>query len=99
MAFLYGYRTGNLRVIQTAALVTLAGIIINRLNVTVIGFKWDAPVRYIPSWMEIEVTLAVISAEIWVFRWVINRMPVLGSVIELVREPVPAPEHATVPAA
>jgi hypothetical protein len=27
--------------------------------------------------MEIVVTLGVISAEIWVFRWIINRMPVL----------------------
>jgi hypothetical protein len=28
--------------------------------------------------MEIEVTLAVICAEIWVFRWIVNRMPVLS---------------------
>jgi len=27
--------------------------------------------------MEIEVTMAVICLEIWVFRWVITRMPVL----------------------
>ena len=42
-----------------------------------IGFKWYAAVRYVPSWMEIVVTLGVISAELWVFRWVVNRMPVL----------------------
>ena len=28
--------------------------------------------------MEIVVTLAVIFAEIWVFRWIVNRMPVLS---------------------
>jgi Ni/Fe-hydrogenase subunit HybB-like protein len=95
--FLYGNRTANLKLIRVAAVATLVGIIINRLNVTVIGFKWDAPVRYIPSWMEIEVTLAVLSAEIWVFRWIVNRMPVLGSAVELVREPGHAPAH--VPAA
>ena len=44
---------------------------------TIIGFRWDMPIRYIPSWMELVVTLAVIFTEIWVFRWVINRMPVL----------------------
>jgi len=27
--------------------------------------------------MEIVVTLTVIFTEIWIFRWVINRMPVL----------------------
>jgi len=36
-------------------------------------------VRYYPSWMEIWVTLAVISMELWVFQWVINRMPILGA--------------------
>ena len=55
----------------------MLGVIINRLNVTVIGFRWDAAVHYIPSWMEIVVTLAVIFTEIWIFRWVIARMPVL----------------------
>lgn len=84
--FILGNRHANLRLVRTAAVLTLVGIIVNRLNVSVIGFKWDAAVRYIPSWMEIEVTLAVISAEIWVFRWVVNRMPVLGSTVEVVRD-------------
>ena len=83
--FILGNRHANLRLIRTAAVLTLVGIIVNRLNVSIIGFRWDAAVRYIPSWMEIEVTLAVIAAEIWVFRWVINRMPVLGSTVEVVR--------------
>ncbi len=34
-------------------------------------------IRYVPTWMEFAVTLAVIFTEIWIFRWVINRMPVL----------------------
>jgi Ni/Fe-hydrogenase subunit HybB-like protein len=60
-----------------AALLTMLGVILNRLNVTVIGFRWDMAVRYVPSWMEIVVTLTVLFTEIWIFRWVINRMPVL----------------------
>ena len=75
--FFTSYRKGNITLIKIAAIVTIVGIIINRLNVTVIGFKWDMPVRYIPSWMEFVVTLTVIFTEIWIFRWVINRMPVL----------------------
>jgi Ni/Fe-hydrogenase subunit HybB-like protein len=76
--YLYGFRTGSLPVIRWAAVLTLVGIVLNRLNVSVIGFKWYAAQRYVPTWMEIVVTLAVISAELWVFRWVINRMPVLS---------------------
>jgi Ni/Fe-hydrogenase subunit HybB-like protein len=75
--FFYSYRKNNMLLIRIAAIMTMIGIILNRLNVSVIGFKWDAAVRYVPTWMEIVVTLTVIFIEIWVFRWVINRMPVL----------------------
>ncbi len=75
--FFYSYRTNNIAMVKVASVLTMLGVIINRLNVTVIGFRWDAAVHYIPSWMEIVVTLAVIFTEIWIFRWVIARMPVL----------------------
>jgi Ni/Fe-hydrogenase subunit HybB-like protein len=75
--YFISYRKRHVTLIKIAALITMAGIIINRLNISVIGFKWDAATRYYPSWMEITVTLAVIFTEIWIFRWVIRRMPVL----------------------
>ena len=78
MMFFYSYRTANIFMIKVAAILTMIGVILNRLNVSVIGFRWDAPVHYIPSWMEIVVTMAVIFTEIWIFRWVVNRMPVLS---------------------
>ncbi len=78
MLFFQGYRTRSLALIKTAAIMTMIGIIVNRLNVTVIGFMWEEPLRYFPSWMEIVITLTVIFTEIWVFRWIIRRMPVLS---------------------
>jgi len=75
--FFYSYRLKNINMVKVAAVLTMMGVIINRLNVTVIGFRWDAAIRYVPTWMELVVTLAVIFTEIWIFRWVINRMPVL----------------------
>ena len=77
LLFFYSYRLSNIFLIRLAAILTMIGVILNRLNVTVIGFRWDAATHYIPSWMEIVVTLAVIFTEIWIFRWVIRRMPVL----------------------
>jgi len=77
MLFVYSYRRNNLLLIRVAAILTMLGVILNRLNVTVIGFRWDMAIRYVPSWMEFVVTLTVIFTEIWIFRWVINRMPVL----------------------
>ena len=63
----------------TAAVLALLGIVLNRLNVSIIAFRWYEAVRYYPSWQEITVTLMVICAEIWIFRWVVNRMPVFSS--------------------
>jgi Ni/Fe-hydrogenase subunit HybB-like protein len=75
--FFRSYRRSNILMIRIAAILTIVGVILNRLNVSVVAFRWDAAVHYIPSIMEIVVTLAVIFTEIWIFRWIINRMPVL----------------------
>jgi Ni/Fe-hydrogenase subunit HybB-like protein len=75
--YFISYRTRNITLVKLSSLVTMIGIIINRLNVTVIAFRWDAPVRYVPSWQEIVVTLTVLCIEIWIFRWVVRRLPVL----------------------
>ncbi len=75
--FIISFRRNSIILTRIAAILTIIGIIINRLNVSIIAFRWDAAVHYTPSWMEIVVSLAIIFTEIWIFRWVINRMPVL----------------------
>lgn len=77
LLFFYSYRSQNIFLIKLASLITMIGIIINRLNVTIIGFRWDSASHYYPSWMEIVVTLAILFVEIWIFRWIIRRLPVL----------------------
>jgi Ni/Fe-hydrogenase subunit HybB-like protein len=68
----------NLTLAKWGSALTLVGIVLNRMNVSVIAFKWYAPVHYVPSWMEVVVSAGVICAELWVFRWVASRMPVFG---------------------
>jgi len=91
--FTWAVRRRSLLGVRVASILTLLGILLNRLNISVIAFKWDAPVRYYPTWMEIAVTLAVVFSEIWVFRWIINRIPVLDrnrtDVEDEHRRPVP----------
>jgi Ni/Fe-hydrogenase subunit HybB-like protein len=74
--YAFGVRNRSLGIIKAASVLTLVGIVVNRLNISIIAFNWKAPVHYVPSWQEIVVTLMVISLEIWVFRWVVTRMPV-----------------------
>ena len=64
--------------VKLAAVLTIIGVVLNRLNICLIAYKWDAAVRYFPSWMEIVVTLTVVFAELWVYRWIVNRMPVMS---------------------
>jgi Ni/Fe-hydrogenase subunit HybB-like protein len=76
--FMHSLKARSIKLARAAAVMALVGIILNRLNVSLIAFKWYEPVRYFPHWMEIQITLAVIFSEIWVFRWIVNRMPVLS---------------------
>ena len=82
LLFLYGFRSRKTRIVKVAAVMTLLGIVLNRLNISIIAYNWFTATRYVPTWMEVVVSLGVISAQIWVFRWVINRMPVLRSAHE-----------------
>lgn len=75
---LAGASRRSLPLVRLGAAMTLVGIVLNRLNISVIAFKWYAPVHYVPSWMELVVSAGVICAEIWVFRWIATRMPVFG---------------------
>jgi Ni/Fe-hydrogenase subunit HybB-like protein len=93
--FLMGASRRNLLAIRAAAALALVGILLNRLNISVIAFKWYEPLHYVPTWMEVVVTLGVISAELWVFRWVIRRMPVLGGQPEWAERQEHELEHAS----
>ncbi len=75
--FFYGYRHHKTTVIKVASIVTLLGIMLNRMNISIICYRWDATERYIPSWQEFVVTLTIIFIEVWVLRWIVRRMPVL----------------------
>jgi Ni/Fe-hydrogenase subunit HybB-like protein len=71
-------RYKNVSAVKLASILTLFGIALNRLNVSVIAFKWYETDRYFPSWEEIAITLAVIFTEIIVLRWIVLRMPILN---------------------
>ena len=77
--FVSGAQRKNIPLIRFAAILSLFGIIINRLNYSFIAYNWYLPSaqKYTPSWMEIMITLTIILIEIWVFRWMVNRMPVI----------------------
>ncbi len=75
--FAYGSRNGRVKVVRIAAIIGVLGIVLNRLNVSVIAYNWNLPVRYVPSWMEIWVSVTLVTLGVLLFRWIVNRMPIL----------------------
>ena len=80
-SFMYaiGVREKNIRLIRRAAVWTVIGVVLNRLNVSLIAFNWQLPLseRYFPSWMEFVITLFVITLGITAYRFITSRMPIL----------------------
>jgi Ni/Fe-hydrogenase subunit HybB-like protein len=78
-ALLYGYgaRHGKVKFVRVASVIAVLGIALNRLNVSVIAYNWNLPTRYVPSWMEVWVSVTLVTILILLFRWIVNRMPIL----------------------
>jgi Ni/Fe-hydrogenase subunit HybB-like protein len=76
--FAVGVRDENLKLIRRTAFLAVLGIVVNRLNVSLIAFNWQLPFeeRYIPHWGEIGVTIFVITVGIVAFRFIVTRMPI-----------------------
>jgi Ni/Fe-hydrogenase subunit HybB-like protein len=82
MLFAYGARNHRVTLVRWTAAWSVLGIIVNRLNVSVIAMNWNVPDRYIPSWMEVMVSITLVTIGISAFRWIVNRMPVLKELPE-----------------
>lgn len=80
LIYTFGVKKQGVGAVRFAAFMAVAGIILNRLNITVITFNWNLPGHLhhiIPPWQEVAVVMAIATIHIIVFRWILNRMPVL----------------------
>jgi Ni/Fe-hydrogenase subunit HybB-like protein len=77
MLFAYGARNGKVKLVRAAGVMGVLGIVLNRINVSMVALNWNQPVRYVPSWMEIWVSVTLVTIGVLAFRWIVNRMPIL----------------------
>ncbi len=79
-SFLYaiGAREKNFKLIKWTALLTVLGIVLNRLNVSLIAFNYHLPseMRYVPSWQEVGVTIFVVTMIIVCFKVISSKTPI-----------------------
>ncbi len=82
-AFLFaiGSREKKLGLVKFTAVWTVFGIILNRLNVSLIAFNYHLPAseRYFPSWQEIGTSIFLITLGLIAFKFIVTRMPILYS--------------------
>jgi Ni/Fe-hydrogenase subunit HybB-like protein len=73
----YGVRYKNISITRWTAFLAVIGVVLNRINISVIAFNWNAAERYYPHWMEVTITIGIITMEVLAFRWIVNRMAIL----------------------
>ena len=78
LLYAIGSREKNLKLIKWTSALTVFGIILNRFNVSIVAFNWQLPSsqRYIPSWMEIGISVFVVTLGVTVYRFIVSRMPI-----------------------
>ena len=79
LLYAVGVRDRNLNVIKWAAIWTVIGVMLNRLNISIIAFNWHLPSadRYFPHWMEIAISIFIVTIGIVAFRVIVSMMPIL----------------------
>jgi len=80
-AYLYALaaREKRLTLARWASVVTVLGIVLNRLNICLIAFNWNLPSaqRYFPSWMEIATSIFIVTIGVVAYRFIATHMPIL----------------------
>lgn len=79
LLYAVGAREKNVTLIKWTSLLAVLGIILNRFNVSLVAFNWHLPAaeRYFPSWMEIVITVFLVTLGITIFRFIVTKMPIL----------------------
>ncbi|MGC8658362.1 MAG: hypothetical protein ACP5U1_04750 [Desulfomonilaceae bacterium] len=85
---IYGVQNSRPGMVRGAAIAAAIGVLLNRVNTSIVAFNWTLPweYRYVPSWMEIVITITIICIGLLTFRFIVNRMPILNELPDFKHE-------------
>ncbi len=75
-----GVKKKSAGIVRLGAFSAVIGVIVNRINVSTVAFNWnlvDHLHHIVPPWKEVAIVMAIATLHILIFRWILNRMPVL----------------------
>lgn len=75
------------RGLVAAAFLAILGFVMNRLNVAVTGMERAAGVQYLPSWMEIAVSVGLVAVGFAVFALAARHLPIFPEAEAAAAEP------------
>jgi Ni/Fe-hydrogenase subunit HybB-like protein len=77
LLYAWGARNRRVTAVRVAGVLAVLGIVLNRINVSIVAWDYGNPAHYWPTWMEIWVSVTLVTTGVLLFRWIVNRMPVL----------------------
>ncbi len=80
LLFTLGVKRQSVGAVRFAGFWAVVGIVFNRINVSIIALNWNLPEHLhhiIPPWTEAMAVLSIATIHVLIFRWILNRMPVL----------------------
>jgi len=91
--FCWAIPKNNTAMARLGAFITVFGIVLNRLNTSMICFNWKLPYREIPHWRELIISITIFAIYVVVYRFILYRLPILYAwkeepASEAVTEPV-----------
>jgi Ni/Fe-hydrogenase subunit HybB-like protein len=85
---------GNPQALFASATMVVGGFLVNRLNVSLTGLEASSGGRYVPSWMEVAVTMSIVVLGMIAFRYATQYLPVFEAAPEPLKEESRSPVYA-----
>jgi Ni/Fe-hydrogenase subunit HybB-like protein len=77
LLYAYGAHHAKVGAVRIAAVLGVLGVVLNRINVSIVAWDYGNPQHYVPKWIELWVSLTLVTCGVLAFRFIVNRMPVL----------------------
>lgn len=70
----------KVKLVRFTTFWVVTGVILNRFNVSLIAYNWYIPLqeKYYPTWMEIALSLGVVTLIVLFYRFIVRRMSILS---------------------
>ena len=73
--FAYGSKHQLVGMVRFAALISVLGVVWNRLNTSIICFNWKI-YQEIPHWKEVWITIMIFALYFITYRFILYRLPI-----------------------